>query len=123
AEWREYREEGATILDMGTEWTSLRWRQRPQPRGIAVLAGGGVVVRTRPRCCGTACRPRHPLDGPRNLHRAGSPLESSTGRRGQVLHPATVRSGTVGMFCSVPGSGPDGVTGQLCAEDADALSG
>ena len=35
-----------------------------------------------------------------------------------MLHPATVRSGTVGMFCSVPGSRPDDVTGHWCVEAA-----
>ena len=35
-----------------------------------------------------------------------------------MLHSATVRSGTVGMFCSVPGSRPDDVTGHWCVEAA-----
>src|SRR5262249_971461 len=36
------------------------------------------------------------------------------------LDPATVRSGTVGMFVFVPGSRPDGVTGHWCVEAAGA---
>ena len=41
-----YHQDRSTILYIGTQWTSLRWRQRPQPRGIAVPARE-VVVRTR----------------------------------------------------------------------------
>jgi len=36
----------SAILSIGTWWTSLRWRQRPQQRVTAVLARE-VVVRTR----------------------------------------------------------------------------
>src|SRR5262245_566336 len=36
------------------------------------------------------------------------------------LDPATVRSGTVGMFVFVPGSRPDDVTGHWCVEAAGA---